>query len=161
MRLLRSRRHLFLGLLQLLTAAAWGQEAALPKNAGDYEVAVYGGTSGGVIAAVAAARLGKKAVLIEPGKHLGGMSSGGLGWTDNGATDTIGGIAREFYERIYRYYARSDAWRFQSREAYVAWLAKSTRTDGQRIEELKAQFLFEPHAAEQVFETMVARPASR
>src|SRR5688572_5691528 len=68
------------------------------------DVCVYGGTSGGVIAAVEAARLGKRTVLIEPGKHLGGMSSGGLGWTDNGSTETIGGLSREFYQRVYRYY---------------------------------------------------------
>ena len=57
---------------------------------------VYGGTSGGVIAAVAAARQGKKVILIEQGQHLGGMSSGGLGWTDNGATDTIHGFKTEY-----------------------------------------------------------------
>ena len=48
---------------------------------------------------VEAVRLGRKVVLIEPGKHLGGMTSGGLGWTDNGSTETIGGLSREFYQR--------------------------------------------------------------
>jgi FAD dependent oxidoreductase len=119
------------------------------------EVCVYGGTSGGVIAALAAARQGKRVVLIEPGRHLGGMSSGGLGWTDNGATDTIGGLSREFYERIYRYYSREEAWKHQTRDDYKRWLLQSTRTDGHRIEELKAQFLFEPHAAEEVFNDLV------
>src|SRR5262249_55611816 len=89
-----------------------------------------------------------------PGKHLGGMSSGGLGWTDNGATDTIGGLAREFYERIYRHYQQAEAWKFQTRTAYVEWLSHISRGDGRRIEELKAQFLFEPHVAEQVFVAM-------
>src|SRR5438034_182283 len=56
---------------------------------------------------------------------------------------------------MYGYYALPEAWKFQSRDAYVEWLAKSTRADGQRIEELKAQFLFEPHAAEQIFNDMV------
>src|SRR4051812_47756482 len=83
------------------------------------DVAVYGGTSGGVIAAVEAARLGRKVVLIEPGKHLGGMSSGGLGWTDNGSTETIGGLSREFYQRVYRFYTQPDAWKFQKREEYL------------------------------------------
>src|SRR5689334_15788518 len=80
------------------------------------DVCVYGGTSGGVIAAVAAGRAGKKVVLIEPGKHLGGMSSSGLGWTDNGSTETISGLSREFYRRIYRYYKNPASWDFQKRE---------------------------------------------
>jgi hypothetical protein len=129
--------------------------SAAPNSGLETDVCVYGGTSGGVIAAVEAARQGKRVVLIESGQHLGGMSSGGLGWTDNGATHTIGGLSREFYERIYRYYQRDAAWTAQSRAAYVQWLTTSTRADGHKIEELKAQFLFEPHAAEQVFIDMV------
>ena len=46
-------------------------------------------------AAVQAARMGKKIILIEPGRHLGGMTSGGLGMTDNGSTETIGGLSRD------------------------------------------------------------------
>ena len=64
------------------------------------DVCVYGGTSGGVAAAVQAARLGKRAVLLEFGKHLGGLSSGGLSQTDGGEPDVCGGIAREFYRRV-------------------------------------------------------------
>lgn len=119
------------------------------------DVCVYGGTSGGVIAAVEAARLGKKAVLIEPTQRLGGMTSGGLGMTDNGSTDTIGGLSREFYERIYRFYLEPANWRFQKREDYLAWLPKIWGIDGPRMEEIKAQFLFEPRAAKAVFDDMV------
>jgi hypothetical protein len=119
------------------------------------EVCIYGGTSGGVIAAVQAARLGKKAVLIEPGRHLGGMSSGGLGWTDNGSTETIGGLSREFYQRVYRFYQKPEAWRWQKREDYLAWLPKIWGVDGPRMEEIQAQFIFEPHAAVTVFNDMV------
>src|SRR5262249_54561423 len=145
-------RHIMIGAvvaaLGLVTAntAGWAESQDTIKAA----VCVYGGTSGGVIAAVEAARLGKKVVLVEPGRHLGGMSSGGLGWTDNGATDTIGGLAREFYERIYGYYQSAEAWKYQTRPEYVEWLRDITRPDGRRIEELKAQFIFEPHVAEQV-----------
>lgn len=118
------------------------------------DVCVYGGTSGGVIAAVEAARLGKRTVLIEPGKHLGGMSSGGLGWTDNGSTETIGGISREFYQRIYRFYQQPSAWKFQKRDDYLSWLPKIWGVDGPRMEQIAAQFIFEPHAAEAVFNDM-------
>ena len=65
-----------------------------------YDVVVYGGTSGGVVAAVKAARMGKSVVLIEPSKHLGGLSSGGLGATDIGNKQAIGGMSREFYRRL-------------------------------------------------------------
>src|SRR6476620_4023196 len=73
------------------------------------DVCVYGGTSGGVIAAVQAARLGHSAVIIEPGRHLGGMTAGGMSWTDVGTSDrvgAVGGMAREVYERIGAHYGQ-------------------------------------------------------
>lgn len=132
---------------------------AVPAPAADTaaqcDVVVYGGTSGGVIAAVEAARLGKKVILIEPGKVLGGMSSGGLGWTDNGSTETIGGLSREFYQRVYRFYQKPENWRWQKREDYLTWLPKIWGVDGPRMEEIKAQFIFEPRAAKAVFDDLV------
>lgn len=68
------------------------------------EVCIYGGTSGGVIAAVAAAREGQSVVLIEPGRHLGGLTSGGLGFTDYGDKNSIGGLSMEFYRRVEAHY---------------------------------------------------------
>jgi hypothetical protein len=70
----------------------------------DFDVVVYGGAAGGVIAAVAAAREGLKTALLAPGGHLGGMVSGGLGWTDYGRKAVIGGYALEFYHRVGRHY---------------------------------------------------------
>src|SRR5690242_4193812 len=64
------------------------------------DVCVYGGTSGGVIAAVHAARLGKTAVLVEASQHMGGMTSGGLGATDQGNSASISGMSREFYNTV-------------------------------------------------------------
>src|SRR5262245_44690628 len=84
---------------------------SLPAHAQEtYEVVVYGGTSGGVAAAVQAARMGKTVVLIEPGKHLGGLTTGGLGATDIGNKAAIGGLAREFYRRIRAHYQDDAAW---------------------------------------------------
>ncbi|WP_395744353.1 FAD-dependent oxidoreductase [Prosthecobacter sp.] len=119
------------------------------------DVCIYGGTSGGVIAAVEAARLGKKTVLIESTQRLGGMSSGGLGMTDNGSTETIGGLSREFYQRVYQFYRKPENWRFQKREDYLSWLPKIWGVDGPRMEEIQAQFLFEPRAAKAVYDDMV------
>src|ERR1700733_5765255 len=72
-----------------------------------FDVVVYGGTAGGVIAAVSAAREGLKTALIEPGHHLGGMVSGGLSYTDFGRKEVIGGCALEFYARVAQHYQLS------------------------------------------------------
>jgi hypothetical protein len=77
------------------------------------EICVYGGTAGGVAAAVQAARHGHPTVLLEFGSHLGGMSSGGLGQTDIGNKAAIGGLAREFYLRVGKYYGKAEAWTFE------------------------------------------------
>ncbi len=78
-----------------------------------YDICVYGGTSAGVIAAYTAAKLGKSVILIEPGKNLGGMSSGGLGLTDIGNKYAISGLALDFYRRIGRHYGRFEQWVFE------------------------------------------------
>jgi ribulose 1,5-bisphosphate synthetase/thiazole synthase len=76
------------------------------------DVCVYGGTSSGVIAAAAVAKAGKTVVLIEQGRHLGGLSSGGLGETDIGNKMVIGGMSRDFYKRIGSVYGQPEAWKF-------------------------------------------------
>lgn len=78
-----------------------------------FDVLVYGGTAGGVAAAVAAAREGAAVALLEPGAHLGGMTSGGLGATDHGRQNTIGGISLEFYQRLGRHYGEAATWYFE------------------------------------------------
>jgi flavin-dependent dehydrogenase len=66
------------------------------EQASAFDVAVYGATAGGVLAAIAAAQEGANVALLEPGRHVGGMVSGGLGRTDyNERRDrsVIGGLA--------------------------------------------------------------------
>ncbi len=111
-----------------------------------HDVVIYGGTSAGVVAAVQVARMGKSVVLIEPGRHLGGLTSGGLGATDIGNKQAIGGISREFYQRVFQHYARDEAWTHQRREDY-----KSRR---QAVGE-KTMWTFEPHVAEEIFTRML------
>ncbi len=81
------------------------------------DLAVYGGSSAGVIAAVAAARQGLNVVLLQPGKHLGGLTSGGLGWTDYGRKHVIGGMARQFYQQIGAHYGKEEEWHFEPHPA--------------------------------------------
>lgn len=72
------------------------------------DVVVYGGTAGGVMASLAAAGEGAKVTLLEPGRHVGGMVSGGLGRTDRDRQrHLIGGMTREFFQRLGR---RSQGW---------------------------------------------------
>ena len=79
-----------------LLVAMW---SGATGQAADFDLVVYGGTSAGVIAAVQARRMGKTVVVVCPDRHLGGLSSGGLGFTDTGNKAVIGGLAREFYHR--------------------------------------------------------------
>jgi len=118
------------------------------------DVCVYGGTAGGVVAAVQAARMGKSAVVAEFDSHLGGMTSGGLGATDIGNKAAIGGIAREFYQRVAQHYARGDAWQFETREEYFA--QRGGRTTLAELNSPGAtMWTFEPHVAEDILFRMI------
>ena len=78
-----------------------------------YDVCVYGSTSAGVVAAYSAAQCGKSVVLIEPTEHVGGMTTGGLGFTDIGNKQVIKGVAKEFYRKVGRHYGRLEQWIFE------------------------------------------------
>jgi hypothetical protein len=79
----------------------------------EVDICVYGGTSAGVIAAYTAKSLGKKVLLIEPGRHLGGLTAGGLGYTDIGNKYAVTGLARDFYRRIGTHYSKFEQWIFE------------------------------------------------
>lgn len=86
-------------------------------SAAQFDVIVYGGTAGGVIAAVAAAREGLSVALLEPGRQVGGMTTGGLGRTDHGRKETIGGYSLEFYQRTGKQYGEPVTWYFEPHTA--------------------------------------------
>lgn len=83
----------------------------------EVDVCVYGGTSAGVISAYTAETLGKKSILIEPGKRLGGLTTGGLGYTDIGNKYAITGISRDFYRRVGDHYGKFEQWIFEPKVA--------------------------------------------
>ena len=95
----------------IIAFAATFHDVRAQENLNHHDVVVYGGTSGGVIAAVQAKRMGKSVILVCPDQHLGGLSSGGLGWTDTGNKSVIGGLAREFYHRVWQHYQTDAAWK--------------------------------------------------
>lgn len=113
------------------------------------DVVVYGGTSSGVIAAIQVARMGKSVVLVEPGNHVGGMTTGGLGSTDTGKKETISGVAREFYQNIQEWYKNPEHWKYQTVQEFTI------KENGRRISS-DAMFVFEPHVAEIIFHQMLS-----
>ncbi len=114
------------------------------------DVVVYGGTSAGVMAAIQAARMGKTVALIEPSDHLGGLTTGGLGYTDTGNKAVIGGLAREFYQRLKQHYDRPGSWQFQTPQQFAGY-----RKERDTI------WTFEPHVAEVLLDKMLAEVAMR
>lgn len=125
-------RRSFLGTASITAAALLASPgfAAGVTDRRKVDVCIYGGTSGGVIAAVTLARLGRSTLLIEPTRHVGGMTSGGLGWIDYGKPSTIGGLTKQYFDDIRAYYA-----------------AQKISSNGWSVE---------PHVAEELFEKLLA-----
>ena len=118
------------------------------------DVIVYGGTSAGVVAAVQVARMKKSVKLIVTHSHIGGLTSGALGATDIGNKDVIGGISREFYQRVAKHYADDSNWRHETREEFFE--QRSTRTKMEDvIKPGGAMWTFEPHVAERIFRDLL------
>src|SRR5262245_7342125 len=95
--------------------------------------------------------MGKTVIIVSPDKHLGGLSSGGLGFTDTGNKAVIGGLAREFYHRVYQHYQKPEAWNWERREQFGAKGQGTVALDGEN----RTMWIFEPHVAEQVFEDFI------
>lgn len=105
----------------------------------EFDVVVYGGTPGGVAAAVSAARMGRTVALIEYHRHLGGMTASGLGKSDIENREAIGGLFREFVGRVHDYYVAK----------YGA--------GSENVKLCRGGYYFEPSVAERVFDEMVNR----
>jgi len=137
------RRYLY-----FLALLGWFSSFAETKQR---DVIVYGGTSAGVTAAIQAKKMGKSVVLVSPDTHLGGVSSSGLGWSDSGHKEAIGGLAREFYHRVWRHYQSVDSWRWQKMEEFGNRGQGSPAIDGEK----RTMWVFEPHVAENIFESWI------
>ncbi|MDA0936928.1 MAG: FAD-dependent oxidoreductase [Bacteroidetes bacterium] len=138
--------------VQLLTLIFWGCAPSAPEtNSYQADVVVYGGTSAGVIAAVEVVQSGKSVILVTPDKHLGGLTAGGLGWTDTGKKEAIGGLSRDFYHRVWKHYANEDAWVWQKKGDYGGRGQGTRAIDGSK----RTMWIFEPHVAEKIFEDYI------
>ena len=103
-------------------------------GAQSYDICIYGGSSAGVIAAYTASKMHKSVILIEPGFHLGGLSSGGLGYTDIGNKYAIGGLSLDFYRRVGSHYGVLEQWVFEPHVAEEVF--------GQYVKEGKLNVLY-------------------
>ncbi|MEM6688529.1 MAG: FAD-dependent oxidoreductase [Planctomycetota bacterium] len=144
----RHALNLFLATFVSLVALSF------PTHAEEHQadIVIYGGTSAAITAAVQIKRMGKSVIIACPEEHLGGLSSGGLGWTDTGNKTVIGGLAREFYGRVYDHYDKAEAWKWQDREDYGNTGQGTPAIDGDR----RTMWIFEPHVAEAIFEELVS-----
>ena len=115
------------------------------------DVVVYGGTSAGLAAAIQASRMDKSVIVLEPGNRVGGLTTGGLGQTDIGNKQAIGGISREFYQKMKEYYNDQDHWKWQKESEYMD--GGQTRTGEQE----DAMWTFEPSAAIEVYHDMLEK----
>ena len=79
----------------------------------EVDVCIYGGNAAGIIAAVTAVERGHSVVLLHPGTHLGGLTTGGLSYTDLGNKDAIGGASRNFYKLLGKHYGVAEEWKFE------------------------------------------------
>jgi hypothetical protein len=111
-----------------------------------YDIVIYGATSAGVAAAIQAKRMNRSVILISPDQRIGGLTTGGLGQTDIGNKIAIGGISREFYERVYQHYNSEDHWTWQKKSEYKD--GGQTRTE----EHENSMWTFEPSAALAIYE---------
>ncbi|MCH2131735.1 MAG: FAD-dependent oxidoreductase [Pirellulaceae bacterium] len=115
-----------------------------------YDLVIYGATSAGIVAAVQARRMGASVIVLAPSARIGGLTTGGLGQTDIGNKEAIGGISREFYQRIRAHYANDANWRWETKESY--------RSGGQSLTSANedTMWTFEPSAALKVMQTFVS-----
>ena len=126
------------------------------------DIVIYGCTSGAMTAAIQARQMNKSVMVVCPERHLcgltaggltaGGLTAGGLGFTDSGDKSVIGGLSREFYHRVWQHYDKPDAWRWQRREEFGNKGQGTVAMDAAA----RTMWIFEPHAAEQVFERWMA-----
>ncbi|WP_417735705.1 FAD-dependent oxidoreductase [Rosistilla oblonga] len=117
-----------------------------------HDIVIYGGTSAAVTTAVQATQMGRSVVIVSPDKHLGGLTAGGLGWTDSGNKAAIGGLSGEFYHRVWKHYQNPEAWNWEEQSKFGNRNQSGLGGD----EDEARMWVFEPHVAEQIYDNWVA-----
>lgn len=112
--------------------------AGQTNQARAFEVVVVGGTPGGIMAAVAAARLGRNVVLLERTAHVGGLPANGLGATDIATRGATGGLFAEFVGRVRAHYVQTYG------------------ENSPQVKDCDDGYHFEPRVAEKIFQDLLA-----
>lgn len=139
--------------LLFLSFCVWSFSVKAQQPIQDYDIVIYGGTSAAVIAAVQAKKLAKTVAIVCPETHLGGMTSGGLGWTDAGKQHVIGGLSKDFYHRVWQYYQQESNWKWENKSDFVN--SDNRRKRGKMDNVSQTMWTFEPHIAEEVYEDYI------
>ncbi len=134
-------------LILFLSVVAFFSQA-ISSQVQEYDIVVYGGTSAGIMAAVQSSRLNKSVILIHPGEHIGGMTSSGLSCADTDQHTLIGGVTREFFANVRRYYQNDAAWPFEAKRPIKD-------RNGKLKSDVKTMWVFEPRVAEGIFKAMI------
>lgn len=144
---------IFLFLLTLFThcSESTSEQAGSNENVHQADVIIYGGTSAAVTAAVQVARMGKSVIMVSPDVHLGGLSAGGLGFSDTGNKEVIGGLSREFYQKVYEEYQKPETWKWQKKDEFGNRGQGTVALDGEN----RTMWIFEPHIAERAFDNFI------
>jgi len=122
------------------------------------DVCIYGGTAAGVIAAYTAEKCGKTVILIEPGKMLGGMTTGGLGQTDIGNKQAITGLSRQFYKNVGEKYGVEEQWTF---EPHVALEVLEGYIKSGKIKVLFQQQIFKLNKSGKTIQSILIKDPSK
>lgn len=84
----------------------------------EYDLCIYGGSASGVMAAYSAAQMGLDVLVIEPSERIGGLTTGGLSFTDIGNKQVVKGVALQFYRRLGEHYGNLEQWVFEPSVAH-------------------------------------------
>ena len=127
-------KTLILMMMLCISKTLWAQ---------DYDLVIVGGTPGGIMAAIEAARMGKTSVVLERTAYIGGLPANGLGATDIATRGATTGLFSEFTQRIKAYYS------------------KTYGKTSQQVKDCSDGFHFEPSVAEKIFQEMIAAEGAR
>ena len=127
-------KTLILMMMLCISQTLWAQ---------DYDLVIVGGTPGGIMAAIEAARMGKTSVILERTAYIGGLPANGLGATDIATRGATTGLFSEFTQRIKAYYS------------------KTYGKTSQQVKDCSDGFHFEPSVAEKIFQEMIAAEGAR
>ena len=143
----------------LLWVTIYNGAVSAGSEENNFDICVYGESASGVIAAIQAARMGKNVLLISKNEHVGGLATSGLTATDMNRNDMVGGLALEFYQRVYDYYLNPAVWKNENRDDFFVRSIK--RTYRGKNDDRKMQWVYESKVAERIMLDMLKEAGAK